>query len=110
MWQLYLTTVIPRIIPFTFGESPIFAGEAAQVTCLISAGDPPVDILWHFEGLSDPEISMLKVGRKGSLLLIESAGIQHQGNYTCTAKNTAGFVKYTTPLNIHGNLFSLDSI
>lgn len=104
MWYLYLTTVIPRIIPFTFGESPIFAGEAAQVTCLVSAGDPPLDISWHFEGISDIGITVTKVGRKASTLLIESAGIQHRGNYTCIAKNTAGFVNYTTPLNIHGNL------
>lgn len=104
MWQLYLITVIPRIIPFTFGESPIFAGEAAQVTCLVSAGDPPLDISWHFDGISDIGITMTKVGRKASTLLIESAGIQHRGNYTCIAKNAAGFVAYTTPLNIHGNL------
>lgn len=100
--------VAPRIIPFTFGESPIFAGEAAQVTCLVSAGDPPLDITWSFHSqsaMSQLGISTTKAGNKASVLLIESAGYQHRGIYTCTAKNPVGVANYSTILEIHGILF-----
>lgn len=96
--------VSPRITPFAF-ESPIFAGQAAQVTCLVSQGDTPLEILWSFGNQVDLYrlgISTIKAGSKGSMLLIETAGYQHRGNYTCTAKNSAGTTEFTTILNIHG--------
>ncbi|RZF32483.1 hypothetical protein LSTR_LSTR016773 [Laodelphax striatellus] len=99
--------VLPRIIPFDFGESPIFAGEAAQVTCLVSQGDPPLDISWSFHGLGDLSqlgLSTNKVGKKASMLLIESASSHHRGNYTCSVRNPAGSVNYSTSLEIHGKL------
>lgn len=100
-----MVLVPPRIIPFSFGESPIFAGEAAQVTCLVSAGDPPLDISWSFHSKAEMAqlgISTMKNGQKASMLLIESAGYQHRGVYTCTAKNPAGVTNFSTTLDIHG--------
>lgn len=47
-------------------------------------------------------ISTMK-GGKASMLLIDSVGAQHRGNYTCTAKNPAGVISYTSSLDIHGN-------
>lgn len=96
----------PHIIPFDFGESPIFAGQAAQVTCLVSEGDTPLDISWSFHSVSDMAklgISTVKAGTKASMLLIESAGPQHRGDYTCIAKNKAAAVNYSTTLEIHGS-------
>lgn len=91
-------------MPFSF-ESPIFAGQAAQVTCLVSEGDLPLDISWSFEGketMPQLGISITKVGRKASMLLIETAGYEHRGNFTCVAKNPAGSVNFTADLNVHG--------
>lgn len=103
-------TVLPKILPFTFGESPMFAGQAAQVTCLVSEGDSPLDISWGFSKGSDFDdlgILVNKVGKKGSTLFIESISSRHQGNYTCFAKNPAGVVTYSAHLEIHGNIPSL---
>lgn len=47
-------------------------------------------------------ISTVKAGKKASMLLIESTGPQHRGNYTYIAKNKAASVNYSTSLEIHG--------
>lgn len=98
--------VAPRISSFNF-DSPIFAGQAAQVTCLVSEGDPPLDISWSFDGIGEMYrlgISTMKAGKKASVLLIETAQAKHRANYTCTAKNPAGIANYSTTLNIHGTV------
>lgn len=82
-------------------------GDAAQVTCLISSGDQPLDISWSFEGRSItavPGVSTTQVGRKASMLLIDSVSADHRGNYTCTVRNRAGMANFTTALHINGNL------
>ncbi|RZF38602.1 hypothetical protein LSTR_LSTR010935 [Laodelphax striatellus] len=101
--------VVPRILPFSFGESPIFAGQTAQVACMVLSGDPPIDIAWNFHGSSsssssdipDLGIQTMKVGAKSNMLIIEAASSRHYGNYTCIAKNRAGVDKYTTTLKVH---------
>lgn len=100
--------VLPRIVPFTFGESPIFAGQSAQVTCFVLEGDTPLDISWTFNDSTSFKhlgISTAKVGLKTSVLLIEAAGSQHRGQYTCRVENPAGVVNFTTRLEINGNSF-----
>nr|CAD7403650.1 unnamed protein product [Timema poppensis] len=95
--------VLPHIIPFRF-DSPIFAGQATQVTCLVSEGDLPLDILWSFQGTylsSQRSISTTKISRRGSLLLLDPANSGHTGNYSCTVRNPAGTVSFTTSLEIH---------
>nr|CAD7199658.1 unnamed protein product [Timema douglasi] len=95
--------VLPKIVPFRF-DSPIFAGEATQVTCLVSQGDPPLDISWSFQGTdlsSQMGVSTTKAGKKASMLLIDVANPGHKGDYTCNVKNPAGVVNFTTSLHIH---------
>lgn len=101
-----LFLVLPRIVPFHF-DVPIFAGQATQVTCLVSEGDSPLDIAWSFQGTelsSQMRISTVKFDRKASALLIDPASSDHRGNYTCTVRNPAGSVNYTTSLEVHGML------
>lgn len=86
-------------------------GETAQVTCSISSGDQPVKISWSFEGqsiTSVPGISSTKVGKKANMLLIDSVGAEHRGNYTCTVRNSAGVANYTAALHINGNFWVVD--
>lgn len=90
-------------MPFHF-EDPIFAGQSAQVTCLVSEGDLPLDINWSFFNTTPlMSVSITKVGRRASLLLIEPSSYHHAGNYTCVATNKAGSTNYTTALKINGN-------
>lgn len=101
-----VVSVLPRIVPFHF-DVPIFAGQATQVTCLVSEGDPPLDITWSFQGTelsSQMGISTAKFGRKTSLLVIDPASSGHRGNYTCTVRNPAGYVNYTASLDVHGTV------
>ncbi len=104
----FLLLVYPRIKPFYF-EEPIFAGQAAQATCLVSEGDLPLNISWSFEGHSNKPLSELGIstnmfGQKANVLLIESTGAQHRGNYTCSVYsiNSSTVTWYSTELNIHG--------
>ncbi|XP_018577220.1 Down syndrome cell adhesion molecule-like protein Dscam2 isoform X8 [Anoplophora glabripennis] len=96
--------VLPRIVPFSFGDTAIYSGQTTQVTCLVSEGDTPLVLTWSFEGNfidSQNGFSTTKIGQKASLLLIDSATEEQAGNYTCTAKNRAGSVSYTAELNVH---------
>lgn len=99
-----LFPVLPKIIPFDFGTKPIYAGQAAQITCFVSEGDQPLELLWSFNGsiVTDKEgIQTNKFGRT-STLLIDPTSANHIGNYTCIANNAAGAVNYTAILDIFG--------
>ncbi|XP_060529796.1 cell adhesion molecule Dscam2 isoform X49 [Cylas formicarius] len=96
--------VTPHIVPFNFGNTPIYTNHATQVTCLISEGDLPLEISWSFN--ENPltvisGISAMKVGQKASLLLIDSVSEENAGNYTCHSRNVAGSASYTAPLNVY---------
>ncbi|KAK6620957.1 hypothetical protein RUM43_011256 [Polyplax serrata] len=96
--------VLPKITAFDFGEDAIFSGQSAQASCFVSEGSEPVTISWSYQGKeigTVKEISITKVGRKASILVIEPALSQHQGNYTCSAHNAAGTTNYTATLNIN---------
>lgn len=91
---------MPRITPFDF-ESPIYAGEAAQVACMISEGDLPINISWSYN--QHPGVTVNRVGSKASMLVIEHTGYEHRGTYSCTASNLAGSSNYSSLLNVNGN-------
>lgn len=83
----------------------MFAGQATQVTCMVSEGDIPLDISWLFQGfdlITSRGLSVMKVGSKASVLIIDPAHSTHSGNYTCIVENPAGIAEYTTQLDIHG--------
>uniref|UniRef100_A0A8D8Z8F6 Down syndrome cell adhesion molecule-like protein 1 homolog n=1 Tax=Cacopsylla melanoneura TaxID=428564 RepID=A0A8D8Z8F6_9HEMI len=92
--------VLPRITPFDF-ESPIYAGEAAQVACMISEGDLPINITWLYG--PHQGVTVNRVGGKASMLVIEKTGYEHRGTYTCTATNRAGSSNYSSLLYVNGN-------
>ncbi|CAH1122837.1 unnamed protein product [Ceutorhynchus assimilis] len=96
--------VIPHVVPFSFGESPIHAGSTTQITCLVSEGDHPLNITWSFN--KHPvnvysSIGTMKIGTKASLLLIDSVNEENAGNYTCHVSNAAGAVAYTVALDVY---------
>lgn len=95
---------MPRIVPFAF-ESPLYAGQASQVTCLISEGDLPLDIQWYFKDRPLKEmvgVMATKIAQRASLLLIDPAGWSHSGKYVCVARNAAGSSNYSASLEVHG--------
>jgi hypothetical protein len=102
--------VPPRIVPFNFDE-PIYSGQSAQITCLVSEGDTPLNISWWFRKSDNSEliplpngITVNKMGTKLSMLFIESTSSYFAGSYACIVENRAGTSKYTSTLNVHGKM------
>lgn len=81
------------------------SGQYVQVQCLISDGDLPISFSWDLNGreLDEfPEIVASKMGKRSSILSIESVSYTNTGNYTCTARNAAGIARHTAQLLING--------
>lgn len=97
--------VAPQITIFNFGDFPVHSGQVIQVTCLVSEGDLPLTIEWfkndeRIEQYTD--ISVVRIGRRSSILSIDSVIHAHAGNYTCKTKNDAGESSYTSQLQVNG--------
>ena len=98
----------PKISAFDFGEEPANFEDSVSITCLISSGDLPIDIEWLFNdyGISSYSgITVVKGGKRTSMLTIDNVHARHAGNYTCKAKNYAAAVNYTAQLVVNGICF-----
>ncbi|KAK5645477.1 hypothetical protein RI129_006777 [Pyrocoelia pectoralis] len=96
--------VIPQIMPFTFGEELMNAGDTVSAQCTITKGDLPIEIEWYLNGkmISEQDgILTSYIGKRLSILSIESAQYNHIGEYTCSVKNPAGSTNYSTYLNVN---------
>jgi len=95
----------PVIVPFTFGNEASNEGDFIQVTCNVKRGDEPLVVTWSLKGdvvSSEPTITTSMIGTRTSILMITSVGYRHSGQYTCTAKNSAGMDHFTTELKVNG--------
>lgn len=96
----------PKIVPFSFGDEAVMAGSAAQVTCLASEGDLPMDVQWHFRGSNVSSLglgmSTTRVGSRTNLLVIDTVSPENGGLYTCRASNAAGLTDYSAELLVQG--------
>lgn len=95
----------PRIIPFTFGDEPLQAGEFQTLHCTVAEGDLPLTITWIFHGQqlsSQMGISTMRIGKRTNLLTIDSVAASHVGNYTCVASNAVATTNFTAQLKVHG--------
>lgn len=100
-----IPVVPPRITPFFFEDNPHHAGQYVQVTCLVSEGDLPLSIKWTLNGKKSEdyaEINVAKMGKRSSILSIESISYDHAGNFTCAASNLAGEAYFTAQLLVNG--------
>lgn len=100
-----MPTVPPRITTFYFEDNPLHSGQYVQVTCLVADGDLPIEITWELNGRNIAEyheISTSKVGKRSSILAIESVSHINAGNYSCKSKNKAGESEYVTQLYVNG--------
>ena len=103
--HVHLFSELPSIVPFSFGRAIVDEGDFAQVTCSISKGDEPLKVSWSLKGdvvSSEPSLSTTMIGKRTSILIIDSVGYRHSGVYTCHASNKAGSVSYHTELRVNG--------
>lgn len=79
--------------------------EPVAVTCTISGGDLPINVLWMLNRAPiEPnlDISIEKRGRRIHVLTIESVKAEHAGIYTCLAENAAGVAEHNSELIVNG--------
>lgn len=108
-YQTLFILALPHIMPFEVEEN-INVMDSIQMTCHVSKGDQPVKIMWTFNGQSvTPRmgINTQDFGKRTSLLSIQSVLESHSGNYTCTARNSAGSVNHTVEVYIKGTVLSV---
>lgn len=101
----YVKKVTPKIAPFDFGEVPANFEDSSSVVCLVLSGDLPIDIEWLFNDYpinSYSGVNIVKGGKKGSVLMIESVNGRHAGNYTCKVSNSAGASSHSAFLIVNG--------
>lgn len=105
--MLYTFLVPPQILPFSFGEEIVNAGDYATVQCAVVKGDSPISIEWHFNNTDIGQregVFISKSGTRASALTIEAVREENSGAYTCKAKNAAGFTNHTAYLHVNGNV------
>ncbi|KAI5745650.1 hypothetical protein M8J76_013118 [Diaphorina citri] len=96
-----IVKVLPKVQPFSFGDTPFEAGETTSVQCLVSSGDLPLNITWLLNNASIPSSNGITIARltsRTSVLTIESVSHTHVGHYSCLASNVAGSSVYESNL------------
>jgi hypothetical protein len=96
--------VPPKISPFS-SERTLQLGERASLTCSLTKGDGPLTVNWLKDGRPlDPKqgLAVQQVDQFNIILLIESLSPDHNGNYSCVARNPAAEVALTQRLVVNG--------
>lgn len=99
--------MLPSIIPFDFGDETIHSGTFIQVYCTVKEGDLPLNVSWFLNGKSVEDIEGINtapVGKRGSVLSIESVQYEQAGNFSCKVANRAGNTEYTAELQVNGSV------
>ncbi|KAJ8866133.1 hypothetical protein PR048_033657 [Dryococelus australis] len=95
--------VPPKLSPFTSDRTQ-HVGERASLTCSVTKGDIPLTMTWLKDGRpleSSRRVSISQVDPFNSILLIESLSPDHNGNYSCVARNLAAEVSRTQQLTVN---------
>ena len=95
----------PFLTPMSFGNDIVDENDYGQLVCTVIRGDPPFSFTWSLQGdivHSEPGLSTSQIGGRTSMLMIDSIGHRHSGQYTCTVSNAAGQVSESTMLRVNG--------
>lgn len=79
--------------------------QYVTLSCTISDGDLPLNMFWTINRhpvTAESNVLVSKLGKRSSVLTIESVQAHHAGNYTCHAENLAGSTSYSTELKVIG--------
>lgn len=98
-------TVLPVIVPFSLGDKPAHMDQFLSINCAVSDGDLPLNIFWTFNNqpiTPDMDVSINRLGKRTSVLTIDSVNAHHAGNYSCHGQNSAGSTSFTSELKVIG--------
>lgn len=97
-----LSVVPPYIQPFEFQRFTI--GQRVFIPCVVMSGDRPLDITWQKDGRPIPASLGVTVDNIDftSSLRISNLTPDHNGNYTCIARNEAAAVEHQSQLIVRG--------
>lgn len=102
---VFVFTVRPVLLPFSFGDRPMNPGQIITVPCGVIEGDRPITLHWMFNGnpiTPRMGVTVVNLGERSVILSISSVQASHAGNYTCTAKNFAGIDHRSAELVVKG--------
>lgn len=93
----------PYIQPFEFQRFTI--GQRVFIPCVVMSGDRPLDITWQKDGRPIPASLGVTVDNIDftSSLRINNLTPDHNGNYTCIARNEAAAVEHQSQLIVRGD-------
>lgn len=96
---------VPKLQPLIFPSS-VKPGSRVSAVCLTTSGGSSVTLSWLKDGKDIGALGNVFVDTKRGLstILIELVDISNAGNYTCIAKNRAGFDSVTATLDVQGKL------
>lgn len=100
------SSVPPVVQEFAFTKLPMNAGEFANLQCIVSSGDLPLNIRWSYPGEEmggSSGVLAKKVADRVSMLMISIITARHAGEYVCTAENAAGTASHSTVLTVNGS-------
>lgn len=94
-------------VPPKLSSSPdrtLNIGERASLTCSVIKGDLPMSMAWFKDGrtVDARSVTITQLDQFNTILLIERLSQEHNGNYSCVAKNAAAEVSHTTQLFVNG--------
>lgn len=75
------------------------------LSCAVTDGDLPLEIYWTFNNhpvANEEDVIIAKLGKRSSVLTIESVNGRHAGNISCHARNSAGRGSFSTELKVIG--------
>ena len=102
---MFINLEPPVLVPMSFGKDIVNEGSFGQLMCSVMNGDPPFSFTWSLQGdivHSEPGLSTSQIGGRTSILMINSVGHRHTGQYTCTVSNDAGQTSVSTELKVNG--------
>lgn len=84
-------------------------GDLASLSCTVSKGDFPLEIVWNFKGNpilpGRSDIIISDTSKRVKQITIEAIAASHAGEYTCVVSNAAGSTSYSTVLEVNGIFF-----